>query len=309
MASNQRVVVLYRLSLYESLLARHATHGQAVFFLKQRGLSIDPVYQDHLAQQECIREVNRQVPGTWRYANVERAQLDRFDFLPDDLIVVIGQDGLVPNVSKYLAGQQVIGFDPACARPGLSRQVMVNHHSAQAGRLFKRFEADELAREKRTMLEAQLDDSQKITALNEIYIGHMSHQSAKYDISFQQQREHQSSSGIIVASGTGSSGWMSSLNSLSSNPMHLPGPEEEMISFRVREPWPSEHTGTAINAGMIDKTEQLQVTSKMETQGVIFGDGIEQDFLSFDWGQQVSLRVAAQRLNICVQQPAISHSR
>ncbi len=309
MAGNQRVVVLYRLSLYESLLARHATHGQAVFFLKQRGLSIDPVYQDHLAQQACLREINRQVPGTWRYAQVERSQLDRFDFLPDDLIVVIGQDGLVPNVSKYLAGQQVIGFDPACISPGYSQQLMVNHHVAQAGLLFKQFEADDLNSEERTMLEAQLDDSQKITALNEVFIGHISHQSAKYDIAYQQQREHQSSSGIIVSTGTGSSGWMSSLNSLSSNPIRLPHPEEHVISFRVREPWLSGHTATGISAGSIGYGEQLEVISKMETQGVIFGDGIEQDFLSFDWGQQVSLRVAQQSLNICVQQPATSHSR
>jgi hypothetical protein len=299
MASNQRVVVLYRHSLYESLLARHATHGQAVFFLKQRGLSIEPVYQDHLAQQACIQEINRQIPATWRYATIERAQLDRFDFLPDDLIVVIGQDGLVPNVSKYLAGQQVIGFDPAGVQPGLSRQLMVNHHCSQASLLFKKFEANGLNSEKRTMLEAQLDDSQKITALNEVFIGHMSHQSAKYDIAYGQQREYQSSSGIIVATGTGSSGWMSSINSLSRNPITLPDPEQDFITFRVREPWLSSNTRAEINAGIIDKSQHLQVTSKMESQGVIFGDGIEQDFLSFDWGQQVTLRMAQQHLHIC----------
>lgn len=304
MAANQRVVLLHRMSLYDALLARHATHGQVVFFLKQRGLSVDALYQDHLAQQACMREVNQQIPGTWRYANVERSQLDRFDFLPEDLVVVIGQDGLVPNVSKYLTGQQVIGFDPACIRPGLSQQLMVNHHHTQASQLFKQFEHAELAIQRRTMLEAQLDDSQCMTALNEIFIGHMSHQSAKYDISYRQQREHQSSSGIIVASGTGSSGWMSSLNSLSSNPLTLPHPEEDFISFRVREPWLSGHTATGINAGTIRYGEQLEVVSKMETQGVIFGDGIEQDFLTFDWGQQVSLRAAPQSLNICIQ-PAL----
>lgn len=299
MSTRQRAVLLHRLSLYELLLARHATHGQVVFFLKQRGLSIDPIYQDHLDQEACIQQINNQVPSTWRYASVERSHFDRFDFLPEDLIIVIGQDGLVPNVSKYLAGQQVLGFDPTCIKRGDSKQVMVNHHFSQASELFNKFEADQLRSEKRTMLEAQLDDSQKIVALNEIFIGHLSHQSAKYDINHQGKTEYQSSSGIIASTGTGSSGWMSSINALSNNPIVLPFPEERVITFRVREPWVSDKTSAKITAGIISAEQSLNVISKMETQGVIFGDGIEQDFLRFDWGQKVTLKVSENSLNIC----------
>lgn len=299
MPIRQRAVLLHRQSLYESLLARHATHGQVVFFLKQRGLSIDPIYQEHLQQQACIQQINNQIPSTWGFASAERSLFDRFDFLPEDLIIVIGQDGLVPNVSKYLIGQQVLGFDPTCTKKGSSTQLMVNHHFSQATRLFQQFEANALTSEHRTMLEAQLDDSQKIVALNEIFVGHLSHQSAKYDITFQDNTEYQSSSGIIASTGTGSSGWMSSLNGLSSNPITLPFPEERSITFRVREPWVSDKTSAHITAGIIGAEQVLQVISKMETQGVIFGDGIEQDFLTFDWGQTVTLKVSDNHLNIC----------
>ena len=152
------------------------------------------------------------------------------------------------------------------------------------------------------MLKASLDNAQTISALNEVFIGHVSHQSAKYDIHYQDQTEHQSSSGIIVSTGTGCSGWMASLNSLSSNPIALPNPEDQQITFRVRQPWVSSQTSAAITAGSIRGAQSLSIVSKMETQGVIFGDGIEQDYLTFDWGQEVSISVSENTLNICTNQ-------
>ena len=43
---------------------------------------------------------------------VERNDLDRFVFGPEDVVVAVGQDGLVANVAKYLDGQPVIGINP-----------------------------------------------------------------------------------------------------------------------------------------------------------------------------------------------------
>ena len=45
-----------------------------------------------------------------------RGDLDRFLFEPDDLVVIVGQDGLVANVSKYLDGQPVVGINPILNR-------------------------------------------------------------------------------------------------------------------------------------------------------------------------------------------------
>jgi hypothetical protein len=36
----------------------------------------------------------------------------------------------------------------------------------------------------RTMVAAKLDDGQTLTALNEIFVGHVSHQSARYTIAW-----------------------------------------------------------------------------------------------------------------------------
>jgi len=52
------------------------------------------------------------IPSDWRRARVDRADLDRFLFEPEDVVVAVGQDGLVANVAKYLTGQPVIGCNP-----------------------------------------------------------------------------------------------------------------------------------------------------------------------------------------------------
>lgn len=56
--------------------------------------------------------VSASVPASWRLAVALRDQLPRFLFEPDDLIAVVGQNGLVPNAGKYLDGQPVFGICP-----------------------------------------------------------------------------------------------------------------------------------------------------------------------------------------------------
>jgi hypothetical protein len=44
-----------------------------------------------------------------RRVRLDRADLPSFLFAPDDGVIIVGQDGLVPNVAKYLDGQLTIG--------------------------------------------------------------------------------------------------------------------------------------------------------------------------------------------------------
>lgn len=116
-----RVVLVHRTTEYEELVARHGTHGQAAFFLSSRGRDIEEVAERHRRAREALAEVVSAVPMTWRQARVERGDLDRFLFAPEDVVVVVGQDGLVANVAKYLAGQPVVGIDADPGRnPGCS---------------------------------------------------------------------------------------------------------------------------------------------------------------------------------------------
>lgn len=200
-----RAVFVIRETDYELLLARHATVEQARFFLRTRGQNIEVLEARHQAFAAVIGRARTLVPSEWRQVLVRRADLDRFLFTTEDVVIAVGQDGLIPNVAKYLTGQPVIGVNPA---PDLYDGVLVRHRVDQLSRLLPCAVNGDAIIERRTMAEAALDTGERLCALNELFVGHRSHQSARYRIGDGQVEEEQSSSGLIVATGTGATGWV-----------------------------------------------------------------------------------------------------
>lgn len=290
-----RVVVVSRPTEYAALVARHGTRGQARFFLETRGRSIDEVEERHEAQRSAIHSVAAAIPVEWRRARVERTDLDRFLFEPDDLVVTVGQSGLVANVAKYLAGQPVIGVNPEPQRDG---GILAPHAASDAGRLIRAAATGEIAVSARAMVEAVLDDGQRLLALNEVFVGHASHQSARYTIACAAGSERQSSSGIVVTTGTGATGWGRSISLERRTALPLPAPHEPRLVFFVREAWPSPAFGVSVTEGSVGEGEALEVVSELEEGGVVFGDGIESDRLDFRWGVRALVRVAPERLRL-----------
>lgn len=282
-----RAVLVHRRSELDRLLERHGTRGQAEFFLRSRGRDLAAVQGRHDALEEALRLVEAGIPDGWRRVHVERADLPRLRFDPEDVVVAVGQDGLVANVAKYLDGQPVVGVDP---EPGVNPGVLVRHSASAAGRLLAGAAAGSVTFEARAMVEAGLDDGQVLRALNELYIGNAGHQSARYRL----MDERQSSSGILVGTGTGATGWCASLARERAGAPELPGRLDDSLVWFVREAWPSPFTGTTSTQGRLAAGQILPVVAEGDL--VVFGDGLEADRLLVGWGQQIEVRVARQRL-------------
>jgi hypothetical protein len=289
-----RAVLVHRTTEYEELVARHGTHGQAAFFLASRGRDIEEVAERHRRARRALTEVIAAVSLTWRQAQVERADLDRFLFAPEDVVVVVGQDGLVANVAKYLSGQPVIGID---TDPGRNVGVLVRHRPRDAVKLLPAAggPVDEL-----TMVEAVADDTQRLVALNEIYLGTPGHQTARYRLGLDDDGgavEAQASSGVLVGTGTGATGWLRSVWQERGSRLPLPSPTDARLVWFVREAWPSPATGTSLVAGDLTASAGLTVTVESDRL-IAFGDGIEGDALQLTWGQTVRVGVCDRRLRL-----------
>jgi hypothetical protein len=294
-AAIPRVVMVTRPTEYAALLARHGTREQARFFLATRGRAFEEIEAADAAFRGTLIAVSGAVPTEWRRVRIDRGDLDRFLFEPDDLIVAVGQDGLVANVAKYLAGQRVIGCNPD---PGRNEGILVTHAAAEMKALVPAAMAGEAPAGDRSMVEAVLDDGLRLLALNEVFVGHRSHQSARYSIAAGGRSERQSSSGVVVTTGTGASGWGRSIALERHSSLALPAPGEAALAFFVREAWPSVATGATLTEGRIDAHAALAIISEMNEGGVVFGDGIEADHLEFDWGRRLEVRVAPERLRL-----------
>jgi hypothetical protein len=290
-----RAVVVWRRSEYEELVARHGTPAAADFFLRQRGTDLATVRERHDQLTAALDAVAAAVPSDWRRGQVERSDLDRFLFTPEDVIVVVGQDGLVANVAKYVEAQPVIGVDPA---PGRNAGVLVTHPAPAVRGLLSRAADQTAAITERTMVAAAADDGQRLIALNEIYVGHQTHQSARYRLDVPAgEVEQQSSSGVLVGTGTGATGWCRSVWQERHSSFALPSPGDRVLAWFVREAWPSPVTGTELTEGLVAADAELALTVECDRL-VVFGDGIEADRLALSFGQRVSVRVAERGLRL-----------
>lgn len=345
MPLQRRVVVVHRRTELDELLDRHATRGQAEFFLRTRGRTLATVQERHDAVTEARARVVAAIPEGGRRADVERADLGRFLVAPEDVVVVVGQDGLVANVAKYLTDQPVLGVDP---EPGTNAGALVRLDVTTAVRLLTRAgkaastpggagptrpRPDGAAHlgglgwrtEDLTTVVAHLDDGQHLAALNEVFVGHPSHQSARYRIAADGpgggrgarggsgergaaggrggergsvRVERQSSSGVIVATGAGATGWCASI-ARERGGRRLPSPTDPLLAWFVREAWPSPATGADLTEGLLDAGGELRLTVESD-QLVVFGDGVESDRLVATWGQEITVRVGANRLRLVV---------
>lgn len=369
MSLRRRAVVVHRRTELDELLDRHATRGQVEFFLRTRGRTLDEVQARHDAVTAARATVAAAVPTDWALAEVERADLGRFLLAPEDVVVAVGQDGLVANVAAYVEAQLVIGVDP---EPGRNAGVLVRHRpSAVAGLLravaggptggadprdavgragagdptgggdprdavgwVGRGEPRDAAVGRAVvgsptggglrvtdlaMVRAVLDDGQELTALNEIFVGHPSHQSARYLLTVGPVDgagtgiggtaddgphagaragvgERQSSSGVVVGTGTGATGWCASLAHDRGGRL-LPGPTDPGLAWFVREAWPSPTTGADLTEGTLAPGEELRVRVESDAL-VVFGDGMETERLTATWGQEVRVALADRRLRL-----------
>jgi len=294
MALAPRVVVVHRRTELDELTARHSTRGQAEFFLKSRAQSIAALDVADEQESKAVQSVGVSIPADWRRADVERSDLPQFLFGPEDIVAVVGRDGLVANVAKYVTTQPVVGFNP---HPESNAGVLTRFDPASAPDVLRAVATGRARVTARTMVTARTDDGQSLDALNDLYIGDAGHQSARYDVLTPDAAmvESQSSSGIVVGTGTGATGWLASLAHDRGRTDLLPGVADPRLAWFVREAWPSPFTGASLTAGALVAGQNLQVTVKSESL-VVFGDGIEVDALALGHGQRLMVGVAERRL-------------
>ena len=291
----------------ESLVERFNTRAQAKFYIERLGGNFEDYEIEHETFQHSLTELQTRLSKIIKNKTVERVYLPSFIFSETNLIVVIGQDGLVANTAKYSKTCPIIAVNPDKARydgvllPFSSNDFTEGVENVITGRYRAR-----TAR----FAEARLNDGQRLLAFNDLFIGASSHVSARYKISFNGETEEHSSSGLIVSTAAGSTGWLSSVFNMAYGVAGLfeqnitpqrPVLNDNEMLFAVREPFQSIRTQTGITAGLIQEQDQLSVESLMTTGGVIFSDGIESDFLKFNSGAIAKIGMAAETATLVLK--------
>lgn len=206
--TENKIIFVTRQTRWMEMMARHGTPGQAKFFLKSRKLSSAVYLEESEHFDEAFQVAYAELSRLGRVQHVLREHVPNFIFGPGDVVVVLGQDGLVANTLKYTDGQPVIGVNPD---PGRYDGVLLPFAIRDLGGIVTEVFERRRPLKSVTMAEARLNDGRSLRAVNDLFIGPKSHTSARYEIRSGTEAEDQSSSGVIVSTGMGSTGWFRSL--------------------------------------------------------------------------------------------------
>ena len=307
-----KIVVVTRKTPLEELIERFNTRAQAKFYIEHAGAQFQGYEAEHDAYQRALGLLRKSLPKDPQSQFIERSFLPTFQFGDRDLVITVGQDGLVVNVAKYLTTQPILALNPD---PQRIDGALIPFTVPEAKRLLPRALSGEVRLKRISMAEAQLNDGQTLLGVNDLFIGPRTHVSARYIIQIENRREQQSSSGIIVSTGTGSTGWLQSIvtgsaavaKGIVQKNLKIPVPSQykldgasEELYFTVREPFTSRTSRATIVFGRLRSGEQLYVISQMPGYGVIFSDGIESDFLAFNSGAIAKIGLSGRKAHLVV---------
>jgi NAD kinase len=291
----------------ELLIERFNTKAQAKFYIERQGGNFEDYEAEHETFHVALNSLQTQLSKVIKHKTIERVFMPSFIFSDNQLIIVIGQDGLVANTAKYSKGIPIVAVNPDKTRiDGVLLPFDIkNFLEGVEAVLTGNYPVKTMS-----FAQAKLNDGQRLLAFNDLFIGASSHISARYKISFNNQIEEQSSSGLIVSTSAGVTGWISSVFNMAYGVAGMfekglkpkrPKVKENELLFAVREPFESIRTQTGITAGRIKNSNALTIESLMPANGVIFSDGIETDFLKFNSGSIATIDIAKETAKIVVK--------
>lgn len=305
MSAIDKIVLVTKRTPLQELVERFNTVAQARFYLERSGMRFAEIEGQQERYDRSLELLQKAIPAGVRFQTIEREFLPTFSFGPRDLVMTLGPDGLVVNVAKYLERQPILAFNPD---PQHIDGVLVPFQPFSCQYLLPGVLEGKATLRRLAMARVSLNDGQELHAVNDLFIGAKTHVSARYQLRFGDRQESQSSSGIIVSTGAGSTGWY---RSLVTGAMGLTGqeteiaedryrwdPEADLLMFTVREPFVSRASRATLVHGPLGAGETLEISSQMPQNGVIFGDGVEEDFLTFNSGAIATIALAERRVHL-----------
>lgn len=304
-ALDRKVVLVTRQTRLEELIQRYHTLAQAKFYIEHLGADFSDYLRENEAYSSSLRIVVEALQAWGRYQIIERRFLPNYVFGESDMIVALGQDGLVANTMKYLHAHPVIGINP---EPSRWDGVLLPFAATDLQKVLPLVAQQKRQAKAITIALTTLSNGQTLRAVNDFFIGPKGHTSALYEIEVNGKREMQSSSGLIVSTGLGSTAWLKSIVTGSEvisqaikgkarelgSYQPLPWDTQE-LRFAVREPFPSKSSQVNLVFGEVNEQNPLKLRSRMAENGIIFSDGIAQDFMEFNAGMEATISLAPEQ--------------
>ena len=214
------------------------------------------------------------------------------EFQGRDLVISVGGDGTVLNTSHYVLDSTPVLTIKSDTR---SQGALCIVQPSEIEEAIEKLIEGRFSQESWSRIEGKLGNRTDI-ALNEILIGNKyTPKAAVYEISLNGKTEKQMSSGLIITTGAGSTGFYSNI---AGNDGKFPKTSGELRFIATAYKADANYR---MVKGKITPGESIEIRSFMNIEGIVSFDGDTQKRMNdFPRGSRVVVRVSDKPLNVIV---------
>lgn len=198
--------------------------------------------------------------------DIDKHNLDTFD-----LVIVLSGDNIFCKISHHVNNTPILGInsDPERSTGHLTSWAINNNSDVH--NLINMLNSDNYKIKNWTRLEATIDGNKITPATNEYFFGErVSNKMSRHILVHNGREQEQKCSGILITTGSGSSGWYNSVP----NNKGIFDPTLKLGAFIVREPYMP--TDDGIYVGDIGPGDELILYSLNDDEGLVSVDSWEE---------------------------------
>lgn len=252
-----KAIVVSKMSKYEMDLPDSGyNHDKLMEQYRKEGTDADEIYESHLRQEKSRKHMQKLFdPNQF----VTRFGINEETARNASFVVALGGDNHFQYVSHFLSDVPIIGVNSDCTR---SDGGLLYFTSKTLEKHMEDIEKDKISIEEWPRLQAEVGLIKTFLATSEIFVGvDKAKIMSRYLLEYKDKREEQKSSGIIVATGAGSTGWYDA----ACRYLHQNGNKfsktDRKAKFVLREPWKGRLSNYTILEGELTKGEELTIQS------------------------------------------------
>src|SRR5688572_13022531 len=175
----EKLVLVTRKTRLAQLIERFNSRGQAKFYIEHAGGDFADYQREDDAYARSLEVLHRGLDLGIKVHQIQREIVPTYLFAKTDLVVAVGQDGLVANVAKYVGSQPIVAINPD---PERFDGVLLPFRPHEAHAAVTRVVEGHARLREITLAEAKLADGQRLLGFNDLFVGARSHVSAMYQL-------------------------------------------------------------------------------------------------------------------------------
>ncbi len=240
-------------------------------FYKKENLNVERIFESHKRQKENLERIKNLIIGA---TIVNRDGLNKYIINNYDLIIAVGGDNHFQYVSHFLENTPILGIN---SDPSRSDGALMMVSSEELEKILPNILRDYFEIENWTRLKISIDNKEiDELAISEIFIGEERRfNMSRNIIKVNGKSEEQKSSGLIIATGVGSTGWYNSACRYLFQEGDIFSKSLKEARFLLTEPHNGRLSSLKMTNGSIGEDEEIEIISLSDSSAYISIDSLK----------------------------------